>query len=100
MSTLFKEEKFDVVCHLAAQAGVRYSIINPHAYVDNNITGFLNILECCKEYSVRHLVYASSSSVYGLNLKYPNNEKDEVNNPTSLYAVTKRTNELMAVAYK
>ncbi len=99
LSTLFKEEKFDVVCHLAAQAGIRYSIINPQAYVDNNITGFLNILECCKEYSVRHLVYASSSSVYGLNLKYPNNEKDEVNNPTSLYAVTKRTNELMAVAY-
>lgn len=99
LSTIFKEEKFDVVCHLAAQAGVRYSIINPQAYVDNNITGFLNILECCKEYSVRHLVYASSSSVYGLNFNYPNNEKDNVNNPTSLYAVTKRTNELMAVAY-
>ena len=96
---LFKTEKFDVVCNLAAQAGVRYSIENPEAYVASNIVGFLNILECCRHYHIKHLVYASSSSVYGLNTKIPFETTDNVDHPISLYAATKKSNELMAHTY-
>lgn len=97
--TLFEEEKFDYVIHLAAQAGVRYSLQNPQAYIDSNVTGFLNILEACRCFPVKHLLFASSSSVYGLNKKTPFSEQDTVDFPASLYAVTKRTNELMAHTY-
>ncbi len=97
--TLFKEEKFDVVCNLAAQAGVRYSIENPHAYVDSNIVGYVNLLEACRATKVKHLVYASSSSVYGLNSKIPFSTKDTVDTPISLYAASKKSNELMAHTY-
>ena len=97
--SLFAEEQFDFVCNLAAQAGVRYSLENPHAYVDSNITGFLNILEACRTHPVKHLVYASSSSVYGTNEKIPFAINDMVNHPISLYAATKRSNELMAYTY-
>jgi len=96
---LFEMEKFDVVCNLAAQAGVRYSLENPEAYVDSNIVGFLNILECCRNYHIKHLVYASSSSVYGLNKKVPFETTDNVDHPISLYAATKKSNELMAHTY-
>ena len=96
---IFKSEKFDRVCHLAAQAGVRYSIKNPRSYIDSNIIGFLNILEGCRNNSVQHLVYASSSSVYGENKKVPFEITDNVDNPISLYAATKKSNELMAYAY-
>jgi UDP-glucuronate 4-epimerase len=96
---IFKTEKFDMVCHLAAQAGVRYSLTNPYAYIDSNITGFMNILECCRHNSVRHLAYASSSSVYGLNENYPFSTHDNVDHPISLYAATKKANELMAHTY-
>ncbi len=96
---LFEQERFDVVCNLAAQVGVRYSIRNPHAYADSNITGFLNILEACRYYPVKHLVFASSSSVYGLNKKIPYSESDRVDSPISLYAATKRSGELMAHVY-
>lgn len=96
---LFKRESFDMVCHLAAQAGVRYSIINPHAYIDANIVGFQNILEACRNNETRHLVYASSSSVYGLNENYPFSTHDNVDHPISLYAATKKANELMAHTY-
>ncbi|WP_420399355.1 NAD-dependent epimerase [Flagellimonas sp.] len=96
---LFDTEKFDVVCHLAAQAGVRYSLENPEAYVDSNVVGFLNILEGCRHNKVKHLVYASSSSVYGLNKKIPFNTSDNVDHPISLYAATKKSNELMAHTY-
>ena len=96
---LFKTEKFDVVCNLAAQAGVRYSLENPEAYVDSNIVGFLNILECCRNNKIKHLVYASSSSVYGLNKKVPFETSDNVDHPISLYAATKKSNELMAHTY-
>lgn len=95
----FKEEKFDKVINLAAQAGVRYSIHNPFAYVESNIMGFLNILECCRLNDIKHLVYASSSSVYGLNDKVPFCEEDDVVQPVSIYATTKKSNELMAYAY-
>ncbi len=87
---LFANEKFDRVCHLAAQAGVRYSIENPYAYIQSNIDGFLNILEACRWNNVKHLVYASSSSVYGLNGKVPFSEKDGIAHPVSLYAATKK----------
>ncbi len=90
---------FDVVINLAAQAGVRYSLTNPHAYVDSNIVGFVNLLENCRHYGVKHLVYASSSSVYGLNETIPFSEKDSVDHPISLYAASKRNNELMAHTY-
>jgi UDP-glucuronate 4-epimerase len=93
------EERFDQVCHLAAQAGVRYSLENPYDYIDSNIHGFLNILENCRHYSIQHLVYASSSSVYGLNGKIPFSEKDGITHPVSLYAATKKSNELMAHVY-
>ena len=96
---LFKKEQFEVVCNLAAQAGVRYSIDNPKAYIDSNISGFLNILEGCRNHKVKHLVYASSSSVYGKNIKIPFSESDQVDEPVSLYAATKKSNELMAHTY-
>ena len=96
---LFKDNSFDIVVNLAAQAGVRYSLVNPQSYVDSNITGFLNILECARAYSPKHLVYASSSSVYGRNTETPFRTTDRVEKPSSLYAVTKRSNELMAETY-
>jgi len=99
VDTVFAEHKFDRVVHLAAQAGVRYSITNPHAYVDSNLIGFVNILEACRHNEVGHLVYASSSSVYGLNTKIPYSTSDRVDHPVSLYAATKKSNELMAHTY-
>lgn len=99
LPTLFKEHQFDVVCNLAAQAGVRYSIENPEAYIDSNIVGFLNILECCRHNKIKHLLYASSSSVYGENKKVPFSTDDNVDYPISLYAATKKSNELMAYTY-
>jgi UDP-glucuronate 4-epimerase len=96
---LFEKERFDVVVNLAAQAGVRYSIENPDAYINSNIVGFMNILECCRNYPVEHLVYASSSSVYGMNKKIPFSVNDNVDHPISLYASTKKSNELMAHTY-
>lgn len=99
LPVLFKKEKFDVVVNLAAQAGVRYSIENPEVYVDSNIVGFLNILECCRNNSIKKLVYASSSSVYGENSKVPFSTEDRADCPVSLYASTKRSNELMAYSY-
>lgn len=96
---LFADNAFDRVVHLAAQAGVRYSIINPKAYIDSNITGFFNILEACRHNQIGHLVYASSSSVYGQNTKLPYSESDQVDHPVSLYAATKKSNELMAHSY-
>lgn len=96
---LFADEHFDTVVNLAAQAGVRYSITNPYAYLESNMTGFLNILECCRNNAVSHLVYASSSSVYGMNSKVPFNEEDKVDSPVSLYAASKKANELMAHSY-
>ena len=99
VNKLFKTERFDKVIHLAAQAGVRYSIDNPHAYLDSNLTGFLNILEGCRHYKVEHLVYASSSSVYGANESIPFKESDNVDHPVSLYAATKKANEAMAHSY-
>ena len=99
IDNLFKQEQFEVVCNLAAQAGVRYSIVNPKVYIDSNISGFLNILEGCRNYRVKHLVYASSSSVYGMNKKVPFETTDNVDHPISLYAATKKSNELMAHTY-
>lgn len=96
---LFQNQKFDVVCNLAAQAGVRYSLENPETYIDSNIVGFLNILECCRHHNIKHLVYASSSSVYGLNKKIPFETSDRVDHPISLYAASKKSNELMAYTY-
>ena len=99
MAQLFAEEKFDRVIHLAAQAGVRYSIENPMAYADSNLIGHLTILEGCRNNNVKHLIYASSSSVYGLNNKTPFSTSDSVDHPVSLYAATKKSNELMAHSY-
>ena len=99
IANLFESEKFDRVVHLAAQAGVRYSLQNPHAYVDSNLVGFVNVLEGCRHNAVQHLVYASSSSVYGGNTKMPFSESDPVDHPVSLYAATKKANELMAHSY-
>ena len=99
IDSLFAEYGFSVVVNLAAQAGVRYSITNPDAYIEANIIGFYNILEACRHYPVEHLVYASSSSVYGSNKKVPYSTEDKVDNPVSLYAATKKSNELMAHAY-
>ena len=96
---LFKTYQFDMVCNLAAQAGVRYSIENPEAYIDSNINGFLNVLECCRHHNVKRLVYASSSSVYGNTDKIPFDENANVDQPISLYAATKKSNELMAHTY-
>jgi UDP-glucuronate 4-epimerase len=99
MEALFRAEKFQRVVHLAAQAGVRYSIENPHAYVHSNITGFLHVIEGCRRTQVEHLVYASTSSVYGANTKMPFSETQGVDHPMTLYAATKRSNELMAHSY-
>ena len=99
ITSLFEEHRFDIVVNLAAQAGVRYSIDNPDAYIESNIIGFYNILEACRHYPVQHLVYASSSSVYGGNKKVPFSETDMVDNPVSLYAATKKSNELLAHCY-
>jgi UDP-glucuronate 4-epimerase len=99
LEDLFRGHPFDTVVHLAAQAGVRYSIVNPHAYAETNIAGFLNILEGCRAAQVKHLVFASSSSVYGGNKKIPFSVKDNVDHPVSLYAATKKANELMAHTY-
>ena len=99
LENLFAERRFDGVVHLAAQAGVRYSLENPDSYVQSNLVAFVNLLECCRRYPPRHLVYASSSSVYGLNTKMPFSVRDSADHPVSLYAATKRSNELMAHAY-
>lgn len=99
VENIFKEYHPDIVVNLAAQAGVRYSITNPDAYIQSNLIGFYNILECCRHYPVEHLVYASSSSVYGSNKKVPYSTDDKVDNPVSLYAATKKSNELMAHCY-
>ena len=99
MNELFKSEKFDKVCNLAAQAGVRYSLTNPDAYIESNIIGFLNVLEACRHNGIKHLVYASSSSVYGANETLPFSTSDNVDHPVSLYAASKKSNELMAHVY-
>ena len=99
MAALFEQQRFDRVIHLAAQAGVRYSLQNPHAYIDSNVVGFMNVLEGCRHSGVQHLVYASSSSVYGGNTKMPFSEHDSVDHPVSMYAATKKANELMAHTY-
>jgi len=99
LNQLFKQEEFDKVCNLAAQAGVRYSLENPHAYINSNIVGFINILEACRHHNIKHLAYASSSSVYGNNTKMPLSTSDNVDHPISLYAATKKSNELMAHTY-
>lgn len=99
IDSIFQQHRFDVVVNLAAQAGVRYSITNPGAYIESNLIGFYNILEACRNWPVEHLVYASSSSVYGGNTKVPFSEDDKVDNPVSLYAATKKSNELLAHSY-
>ncbi|MBF7018359.1 NAD-dependent epimerase [Staphylococcus sp. 18_1_E_LY] len=99
LEVIFKEERPSVVINLAAQAGVRYSLSNPHTYIDANVKGFMNILECCRHYQIEHLIYASSSSVYGANKKQPFNVHDSVDHPLSIYAATKKANELMAHTY-
>jgi len=99
MEALFNRERFTRVIHLAAQAGVRYSLKNPHAYVESNVVGFMNVLEACRQNNVEHLVYASSSSVYGANTKMPFSVHDNVDHPLSMYAATKKANELMAHTY-
>ena len=99
VETLFLGQKIDIVIHLAAQAGVRYSLENPHVYVSSNVVGFLNVLEACRQHAVEHLVYASSSSVYGANRNMPFSTDDNVDHPISLYAATKKSNELMAHVY-
>lgn len=99
MEKLFEREGFDIVVNLAAQAGVRYSLVNPHAYIDSNIVGFMNVLEGCRHTGVRHLVYASSSSVYGMNTRMPFSTSDNVDHPVSIYAASKKANELMAHTY-
>lgn len=99
LEALFQQHQFDYVIHLAAQAGVRYSLENPQTYIDTNITGFLNILEACKKYPVKHLIFASSSSVYGLSEEIPFTEEHSADHPLAMYAVSKKTNELQAHAY-
>ena len=99
ISRLFEEHRFDYVVHLAAQAGVRYSLENPHTYIDSNIKGFLNMLEACRHYPVKHMVYASTSSVYGANTAMPFSEHHHTDHPISLYAATKKANEMMAHSY-
>ena len=96
---LFEQEKFERVINMAAQAGVRYSLENPHAYVNSNLVGFANLLECCRQHAIEHFVYASSSSVYGANEAMPFSTQDNVDHPVSLYAATKKANELMAHSY-
>ncbi|MDR0572449.1 MAG: GDP-mannose 4,6-dehydratase [Tannerella sp.] len=99
LSEIFRRYSFDVVVNMAAQAGVRYSIENPHAYIQSNIVGFTNILECCRHFGIKHLVYASSSSVYGVSNKTPFSEDDDTNYPVSIYAATKKSDELLAHSY-
>jgi len=99
LNQLFEQEKFDKVCNLAAQAGVRYSLENPHVYINSNIVGFVNILEVCRHHNIKHLAYASSSSVYGNNTKMPLSTSDNVDHPISMYAAIKKSNELMAHTY-
>ncbi len=99
LNEIFQKNQFEYVIHLAAQAGVRYSLENPHAYVDSNLVGFVNILESCRQHPVKHLIFASSSSVYGGNKKVPFSTTDNVDNPVSLYAATKKANELIAYSY-
>lgn len=99
LNQLFIDNPIHIVINLAAQAGVRYSLTNPHAYVDSNLVGFVNILEACRHYKIEHLIYASSSSVYGANIKIPFSTKDSVDHPVSLYAASKKANELMAHTY-
>lgn len=99
LESLFEEHDIDIVVHLAAQAGVRYSLTNPQAYIQSNLVGFATILECCKKQKIKHLLYASSSSVYGNNKKSPSSVSDRVDQPISLYAATKKANELMAYTY-
>lgn len=99
MSALFRHERFDRVIHLAAQAGVRYSLQDPHSYIDSNVVGFMNVLEGCRHNEVEHLVYASTSSVYGANTKMPFSESHNVDHPLAIYAATKKANELMAHTY-
>lgn len=99
LDLLFQEHKFEIVINLAAQAGVRYSIENPRAYVDSNLVGFVNILECCRHAKIKHLIFASSSSVYGMNTKQPFSTTDNTDHPISLYAATKKSNELLAYSY-
>ena len=99
VQNLFQKEKIEYVIHLAAQAGVRYSLENPYVYINSNILGFINILEACRNFNIKHLIYASSSSVYGLNEKMPFSTKDNVDHPISLYAATNKSNELMAHSY-
>jgi UDP-glucuronate 4-epimerase len=99
LEKLFESEKFDIVCNLAAQAGVQYSIQDPHTYIENNITGFINIIDACRQNNIKHFVYASSSSVYGNREDVPFRETDNVDNPISLYAASKKSNELIAHSY-
>ncbi|OFO53549.1 NAD-dependent epimerase [Nosocomiicoccus sp. HMSC059G07] len=99
LTEVFRKEQPDIVINLAAQAGVRYSLENPRAYIDSNIVGFMNVLECCRHFDVNHLIYASSSSVYGANTSKPFSTSDNVDHPLSLYAATKKSNELMAHTY-
>ncbi len=99
LNTIFEQQKIEIVCNLAAQPGVRYSLENPDAYIQSNIVGFANLLECCRHHKIKHLVYASSSSVYGLNKKIPFSTSDNVDHPVSLYAASKKSNELMAHTY-
>ena len=99
INEIFIKYQFSHIINLAAQAGVRYSIDNPQAYIDSNLIGFFNILECCRNHSIKHLIYASSSSVYGSNQSFPFSEDDSVDHPISLYAATKKSNELIAHSY-
>ena len=99
IKNIFQESDIEIAVNLAAQAGVRYSLENPHAYVDSNLVGFANILECCRYHNIKHLVFASSSSVYGANTKMPFSVHDNIDHPVSFYAATKKSNELMAHAY-
>lgn len=99
LNQLFETKRFDIVVNMAAQAGVRYSIENPHTYIQSNVVGFINILECCRNFQIKHLLYASSSSVYGMNNPIPFREDGNVDYPVSIYAATKKSNELMAYTY-
>jgi len=99
LTQLFADNSFHIVINLAAQAGVRYSIENPEAYISSNLVGFANILECCRNFDIKHLLFASSSSVYGMNKKQPFSEEDDTDSPVSLYAATKKSNELLAYSY-
>lgn len=99
LEQLFEKERFDIVCNLAAQAGVQYSITNPHTYIENNITGFINVIDACRNFNIKHFIYASSSSVYGNREDVPFKETDNVDKPISLYAASKKANELMAHSY-